>query len=283
MHHVGRLGETRADNGPYSERSSGHTRFPLVDRAAGSPHQGVCIAELGSGGGVARHVQAYEETIYVLEGTLEIQVAGSVETLTSDDYCFIEKGVPHSLENTREDAVRWFELAAPQPGAGMIEDTVFVDDDFGGDLPELAFRQGHFDASTLPPPSSALGLAGFGAANVGGASLEVLVNREFGASQFHLMVVEYAPGGFITEHDHAFEEAFFFVSGEIQAVLDGETYALQAGDYCWSGVQSRHAFANRSDAPVRWIETQVPQPPSRHQARFKADWERPLPRGPTAG
>ena len=205
------------------------------------------------------------------------------EELTADDYCFIEKGVLHSLENPGEDKVRWLELAAPQPGADMIEDTVFVDDDFGGDPPELAFRRGHFDASTLPPPSSVLGLAGFGAANVGGASLEVLIEREFGASQFNLMVVEYARGGFITEHDHAFEEAFFFVSGEIEAVLDGETYALRAGDYCWSGVQSRHAFANRSDQPVRWIETQVPQPPSRHQARFKADWERLVYPLPTAG
>ena len=35
-----------------------------------------------------------------------------------------------------------------------------------------------------------------------------------------------------------------------------------------------HALANRSAEPVRWLETQVPQPPSRHQARFKGDWER---------
>ena len=65
-----------------------------------------------------------------------------------------------------------------------------------------------------------------------------------------------------------------FFSGEIEAVLDGQTYALQAGDYWWSSAGSMHAFTNRSDAPVRWIETQVPQPPSRYQARFRNEWER---------
>ena len=37
---------------------------------------------------------------------------------------------------------------------------------------------------------------------------------------------------------------------------------------------STHALVNRTDSPVRWLETQAPQPPSRYQARFVADWER---------
>ena len=274
MHHVGRLAETPADNGPYAARSERHTRRVLVDRAAGSPHQGLTVAELDPGGHVDRHVQAFEEAVYVLEGTIQIEVAGGVEELSADDYCFIEKGVPHRLANMGGGTVRWLELCAPQPGSEMIEDTVFLDAEPAIALPELAFRRAHFDASALPPPSSAIGLAGFGAANVGGASLEILIKDEFGASQFNLMVVEYGPGGFISEHDHAFEEGFFFLAGEIEAVLDGTTYTLRAGDYCWSGVQSPHALANRTAEPVRWLETQAPQPPSRHQARFTADWER---------
>ena len=275
MHHVGRLSETKGDLGPYAVRSEGYTRIPLVDHDAGSPHQGLVVTELAGGGRVERHVQAYEEAIYVLEGDVAIDLPGGTETLAADDFCFIEKGVPHSLENPGGEATRWLELAAPQPGGGMIEDTVFgVGEPI--ELPESPFVRGHFDPSQLPAPSSTIGLAGFGSANVGGAGLKIVVDREFGASQFNLMVVEYAPGGFITEHDHAFEEAFFFLSGEIEALLDGETHRLDAGDYCWSGVGSPHAFTNRSDRPVRWLETQVPQPPVRHQARFKADWDRLL-------
>ena len=43
------------------------------------------------------------------------------------------------------------------------------------------------------------------------------------------MVVQYAPGGFINEHDHAFEEGFFFLEGEIEAELEGETHVLAGG------------------------------------------------------
>jgi len=57
-------------------------------------------------------------------------------------------------------------------------------------------------------------------------------------------------------------------------LVDGETYTLGPGDYCWSSVEGMHALTNRSDAPVRWLETQAPQPPSRHQFRYRADWER---------
>ena len=111
--------------------------------------------------------------------------------------------------------------------------------------------------------------------------MKLLINADFGASQFVLMALRYVEGGLIKEHDHAFEEGFFFLEGEIEAVLDGETYTLGPGDYCWSSVEGMHALTNRSSAPVRWLETQAPQPPSRYQARFVADWDRFLAGPPT--
>jgi quercetin dioxygenase-like cupin family protein len=169
--------------------------------------------------------------------------------------------------------VRWFEVCAPQPGAAL-DDTVFVGPDAKGAESELPYRRGHFDLASLPEPSGSIGLAGFGGANVEGASLEILMRPDRGASQFNLMHLRYAEGGLIKEHDHAFEEGFFFLEGEIEALLDGETYTLRAGDYCWSSVGGMHALTNRTSLPVRWLETQAPQPPSRHQARFKGDWDR---------
>lgn len=166
-------------------------------------------------------------------------------------------------------------MSAPQPGASL-EDTVFVDAPRQPDGLEVPYRRGHFDPATLPEPSSAIGLAGFGAANVGGAALKILIGPATGASQLNLMVVQYAPGGFIAPHDHAFEEGFFILTGELHAELEGDAHVLGAGDYFWSGVGSMHALTNRGDQVARWLETQIPQPPSRHQARFVADWERYL-------
>lgn len=273
MHHVGNLAETRAVRDAYDGHSEACARVPVLGLEQGSLHQAITIVELGEEGRIGRHAHAFEEGLYVLEGSVTVDVAGAREELSAHDFCFVEVGVPHAVTAGPAGA-RCYELHAPQPGTQGMEDTVFGGGSGQVELPELAFRRGRFDESELPPPSSAIGLEGFGEANVGAASLRMLVDRELGSSQFNLFVVQYGPDGYIKEHDHPFEEAFLFVSGEIEAVLDGRTYELGAADYCWSGVGSMHSFRNRGDAPVRWIETQVPQPPARHQARFKGDWDR---------
>ena len=264
VHLVGKLAETAPHLGPFVGHAEGLTRGPLFDRAAGTVHHSVVHNELAAGGRVDRHMHAFEQGIYVLSGSLTVELAGSREELGVDDFLWIELGVPHAISG----AGAWLEVSAPLPGASL-EDTVFTSG--AGATPEVPHRRGHFDVADLPEPSSAI-LAGAGQ-NVGGASVQLLIKPDFGASQFILMALRYVPGGMIKEHDHAFEEGFFFLEGEIDAVLDGETYTLGAGDYFWSGVESMHALANRSDAPVRWLETQAPQPPSRHQFRYRVDWE----------
>lgn len=273
MHHRGRIGETRGDAGAYAGHSHGYVRRAIVDRAAGSVHQEVVIAELDRGGTVARHIQAFEEALYVLEGTLLLEAAGAREELGADDYVFVDRAVPHALSNPGDTPARWLEVNAPQPGA-ELQDIVFVGEDAPVPDVEEPYRRWHFDVGELPEPTGSIGLAGFGGGNVGGAVARVIVGPDTGASQVNLMVVRYVPGGFITLHDHAFEESFFFLSGEIEAELDGELHTLREGDYFWSGVGSMHALVNRSEAPVLWLETQAPQPPARYQARFVADWER---------
>ncbi len=273
MYRVGRLSDTQPELGLFAGHSEGLTRYPLVARDTGSPHQAVTVCELAPGGRVDLHLQAYEEAFYVLAGTLEMEVGGSSEALGQDDYGWIEKGVPHRLRNPGPAAARWLEVLAPPPGATMVEDTLFPSRTVEVELPETPFRRGRFRPQDLPAPTDPFGLAGTGA-NVGGASVKILVDANFGASQLVLMALEYAPGGFIAEHDHVFEEAFLFLSGEIEATLEGTTHTLSAGDYFWSGVGSSHALVNRGDVPVRWLETQAPQPPPRHQFRFKADWQR---------
>jgi quercetin dioxygenase-like cupin family protein len=270
VHVVGSLQDVAPDAGFYAGHADGLTRRPLVDRSTGSAHQAFAHGALAPHGSVDRHLHAFEEAIYVLSGVLDVDVAGSREVLSNDDFLWIEVGVPHSLANDGPEPAAWLELSAPIPGA-QLEDTVFTDG--AGATPEVGYRRGHFDPAELPEPSSTLGLAGAGSANVGGASVRLLVDAAFGASQFILMALRYVAGGAIKEHDHAFEEAFFFVEGEIEVLLDGTPYTLRAGDFCWSAVGSMHALTNRSDGPVRWIETQAPQPPGRHQFRYRGDWE----------
>ena len=63
------------------------------------------------------------------------------------------------------------------------------------------------------------------------------------------------------------------LEGEVEASFDGDTVRLGPGDVAWAGVGCVHGFSNPADRPVRWLETQAPQPPGRHSYRFTRDWD----------
>ena len=92
------------------------------------------------------------------------------------------------------------------------------------------------------------------------------------AQHLTLFMVDFQPGGAGNIHDHPFEETYFFLSGEAEAILDGKTYQVKAEDFVWIGVGGTHGFFNKGTVPMRWIETQTPQPPNQHGFRFPADW-----------
>jgi quercetin dioxygenase-like cupin family protein len=248
-------------------RSQGYALAPLIDASSGSPHQRLVVSELAPGGSIESHFHAFEEVVYVLSGTVALSLGDAEHELEPDDFALAVTGTPHSWRNAGSEPARWLEISAPQPKAPAsgFPDTFFEP----CDAPDGASsRVGHFDESQLPP----LALAGFTAANVSNASLKMLVDTPFGAAHLNFFCVQYASGGLIKEHDHAFEEAYFFLSGEVEGTADGVTQTLRAGDCFWTGVGCPHAFTNRSSEPVRWVETQVPQPPARDAARFTADW-----------
>ena len=141
---------------------------------------------------------------------------------------------------------------------------------------------GHYDGT--PPQAEALALddavrgrrpAGMDTALVvySGISVKMLVDRVFGAELLTMFTVDYEPGGSAQVHDHPFEEAYFFLDGEITADLDGETHTIRAGDVVFAGVGATHGFFNTGSGRVRWIETQAPQPPGRHSYRWVDHWK----------
>ena len=89
-----------------------------------------------------------------------------------------------------------------------------------------------------------------------------------------MFTVDYELGGAAQAHDHPFEEAYYFLAGEIEGELDGQHYTLRPGDIVFASVGSVHGFYNTGTERVRWIETQAPQPPARHAYRWVRSWER---------
>jgi mannose-6-phosphate isomerase-like protein (cupin superfamily) len=88
-----------------------------------------------------------------------------------------------------------------------------------------------------------------------------------------MFMVQYEPAGVAGAHDHPFEETYYFLEGRAEALFDGETYECGPGDVAWAGVGCVHGFRNLGDGPLRWLETQSPQPPGRHSYRFARDWD----------
>jgi quercetin dioxygenase-like cupin family protein len=297
MHHVGRVDWSFASNPqPTSPRSHLLARSVLVGPEQGAVHTELAVGAMGPGGFLARHVHSFEEALYVLSGGLIVELDGRAHRLRSGDYTLHPIGVWHALANDSDAEVRFLSVSSPQrlpPDAGR-RDTYFAADP--PSVAELAARAtrppfgdptlrwvGHYDGT--PPHAEALAVtdpargrrgAGMDTALLAysGISVKMLVDRVFGADMLTMFTVDYEVGGSAQQHDHPFEETYFFVAGEVEAELDGETVTLRPGDVVFAGVGSVHGFYNTGSERVRWIETQAPQPPTRHAYRWLDHWRR---------
>ena len=277
MHHFGRFDERALDTHPVFEgHSQGYTTAPLISRQTGSVHTGLSIDQLAPGGTVDPHVHSFEEGIYVLAGEPILALGSESYRLRRGDYAAIKVGTPHAWR-AGEAPVRWLQMAAPQPKpAGAERDTFFLKDrtiSTGAQPLDLNDRRGnllgHFDASQIPPVGERKNVV----AGLEGVFLKWMIDEDFGARHHRLLFIEYQPGVGIGLHDHTFEEAYFILEGEVQAMLDGTVYDLKPGDVVWTGVGCVHSFKNVSATPVRWLETFAPQPPKENVFRFMAEWE----------
>jgi mannose-6-phosphate isomerase-like protein (cupin superfamily) len=274
MHHVSRINPSTAKTPPlYLQHSTGFRRATYVDRAMGSVHMGTGICYLDPGGVIQPHVHSFEESFYILEGSLEgsnaVEIGDQRHTLGPGHFGLINTGVRHAWHNAGDRTAVWLEMQAPQPRPMEYgKDTFFVASDVP-DVPREALL-GHFDESQLPRPGAPSQMEGFNPTT--GVAIKMFVDRSFGAIHQSLFLIQYMPGAKIDPHDHTFEESYLIVSGRVRAIADGKSYDLGPGDVVWTGVGCIHSFENLGDEPVRWIETQAPLPPAKEVFRFERDW-----------
>jgi quercetin dioxygenase-like cupin family protein len=278
MHHFGHFDAAALGRDPrWTGHSEGYGHASLVDDAAGSVHTGLSIDELAPGGTLAPHVHSYEESFYLLDGEAVLSVNGQAYRLRPGDFGAIKVGTVHGWRTVGTSPARWLQMAAPQPKPyGQERDTFFAKTatvPVDAPLLDLAHLDGnllgHFDVGQIPPGDEGRIVAG----GLKGVFLKWLIDEKFGARHHRLLFIEYLPGVSIGLHDHTYEEAYFILSGEVEATMDGKRYLARGGDVLWTGVGCVHAFANKGREPVRWLETFSPQPPSENVFRFMAEWE----------
>ncbi len=264
--------------------SGGFRRWTIVTGTAGSVHQDFGICELDSDGFIDTHVHSFEESFFVLSGEVVCHTHEGAFRLREGDYGAVPVGAAHAWRNHSSEPARWAEMLAPQARLGSDGDTWPVDpllDVPAVDLDARDPRNRSF--GTVQPSNMEVDrqtqdhLAASASMRTAllvhsGITVKMMVDSDLGAFLSTMFMVQYEPGGFAGAHDHPFEETFLILEGETDAVFDGEQYRLTPGDVAWAGVGCIHEFANATDGPVRWLETQAPQPPARHSYRFDRDW-----------
>jgi len=289
MHLVIRASDIRPEPA-YVGHADGFRRASLVDRRCGSVHTGLGSCVLDAGGHVDTHVQSFEEYFYVTEGEPVLVLDGRAVSLLPGSCGVIPVGTPHAWLGPKSGTAAWLDMLTPIPrDPGQPEDIFFLgppeataqdpidirdprsrhlfrmtDDDINVEKLKVGSR---IDAPTVSASMATALLA------YSGIAVKMLVDQRLSAALGTMFMVEYQPGGAAHFHDHPLEEAYVILQGEVEAWADDQTYVLKEGDVFWTGVGCIHAFFNRTQTTVRWLETQSPQPPARHSYRFNRDWE----------
>jgi quercetin dioxygenase-like cupin family protein len=231
------------------------------------------------------HVHSFEESVYVLEGELVVDTGEGSLLLRAGDYGLLPVGVPHAARNPGPVAARWADMLAPQPRARFGDDTFFVPPLATSELLAVDVRDprtrsfGHIDPANMDPGRQTQDQLAVSASMrtallvYSGITVKMMVDSDLGAQLQTMFMVQYEPGGMAGTHDHPLEETYLVLEGEVDASFDGEVHRLGPGDVAWAGVGCVHGFSNPADRPVRWLETQAPQPPARHSYRFTRDWD----------
>ncbi len=275
------------DDATQSSTPAGHDRHahgyrtaPLVNSAT-SPsalHMAHQIVRLEAGGSLEQNVLAYEKSLFVFEGELDLMLDGRAYRLVSGDYALILVGSAHALRSA--PGARWMEMIAPQPLVPSVGADIFFVGDVAWPAQVERFDRsdartrfvGHFSDEQLPPPGN-LQMDGYSGDGARLIRQKMMVDRNFGSAHMTMFAVEFAPGGGGgSHHTHPFEESYYFVSGIADCVFEGRSYVVEPGTLCWTSVGAKHQIFTRGDEPVRFIETQTPQPPARQAFRFDSEW-----------
>ena len=236
-------------------------------------HTGFVISELDPGGSIPWHVHSYEESFYVVTGTTVVDTIEGSFRLSDGGYGVVPVGMPHRLRNDSELSVRWAEMQAPMARSAYEDDTFLVPGPAYERTADVDVRDprnryfGRITPSHMDPTKQSQDLLEVTASArtallvYGGINVKMMVDSDLGAQLATMFMVQYDPDGATGPHDHPFEETYYFLEGQAEATFDGKPIVVSAGDIAWAGVGCPHSFRNLGGGPLRWLETQSPQPP----------------------
>jgi quercetin dioxygenase-like cupin family protein len=279
-HLVRRAAQARFAGPPeWAPAAAGFRRWPAVDDSDGAMHTGFGICELEPGGSLPGHVHSFEQSFFMLEGETVLTTPEGAFRFGPGDYGLVPVGVPHAWRNDGGVTARWADMQAPQPRRRHHGDTMRAD--LGHEPPPVRPNLkdprtrsfGHIAAASMSGPSPDEVSMRTARLVYSGITVKMMVDTDLGAQLQTMFMVQYEADGVAGAHDHPFEETYLILEGATGAAFDGQPYRLERGDVAWAGAGCVHSFRNAGREPVRWLETQAPQPPARHSYRFAGEWD----------
>jgi quercetin dioxygenase-like cupin family protein len=284
-HVVRRAADVSFGTPAWTSASRGFRRWPAISEDTRAVQTGFGICELEPGGELPGHLHSFEQSFFMLDGEAVLTTSEGAFRLEAGDYGFVPVGVPHTWRNDGAATARWADMQAPQPRGRYGGDTMSVPLEGGPrpvrpDVRDPRTRSfGHITAASMDPGKQTQDQLAVSASMrtallvYSGITVKMMVDSDLGAQLQTMFMVQYEPDGVAGAHDHPFEETYLILEGATDAVFDGESYRLEPGDIAWAGAGCVHSFRNAGTGPVRWLETQAPQPPPRHSYRFARDWD----------
>lgn len=233
------------------------------------------IDEVPPNGGPPLHIHRHEdETFYILEGELVVQMNQERFTVPAGCAAFLPRGVPHTFTNlgtgtaralvalTPGGLERFFAEVEPlvtQPEPDMTAVLTIaakygieaVGPSLAGQVNGSTVKEGH---AQVMRPESALTFS-----VPGEETIRILLNGEQTRGQLALLVGDFTPGSGAPLHQHRYEdEVIYTLDGALSVQLGQEMGTAGAGAVAFLPRGVPHAFHNSSDQIVKALAIVTP-------------------------
>ncbi len=215
----------------------------LVEYDAGADYRGAS----------AHYHEHHTDAFYVLEGELEFTLGRQTVLAPAGTAVVAPPRVVHAFTNASGGRVRFLNVHAPD--AGFVE---YLRALIEGE--EIAFDSIDVDGPQEPGGGTVLGPGEGTAYAVGTATSLFKATREATAGAFSLAESTIEPGtAGPPPHSHReLLDSFYVLDGTLTVQVGEEELDAPAGTYACVPPGIVHAFANRSDEPVRFLNLNTP-------------------------
>jgi (S)-ureidoglycine aminohydrolase len=171
-----------------------------------------CIMEVSPGGGSDKPEldASAEGVLFVVEGSLNLSLAGKAHDMQPGGYAFIPPAAKWAVKNTSKDTVRFHWVRKAYEAVDGIA------------APE-AFVVNEKDVTPIPMPDTN-----------GVWSTTRFVSPDDMRHDMHVTIVNFEPGGVIPfAETHVMEHGLYVLEGKAVYRLNQDWVEVEAGDYMW--------------------------------------------------